>query len=305
MNEWNCAPAAPGVQDVMIDLPGEAIQCWRSGDKVRVILRKHRDVIFDVNLAHGRVYTIESRDDFYVPTQKKLRRKAEFRDGEIFHLWVGRDFKGELQLKCDGKSIGAFKPIVLDTTQYGADPKIKPEPLLVSLGQRDRVDGLVCTVEDRFGTAGSLDLFRSQVDPKLSMLSHFGSKFDYSTSSDTAEIKEYVCVAEAQAHEIQPQVLAQLDGGVAVEDSPSRIFKPSSINHPLSDLGNALAAAATFISGNSIITSNYSRSRLDISRNTGEPLIGCLWKFESKSGSKASIGSYSRDGRSRVLLHRR
>ena len=69
--------AAPTVQDVCIDLPGETVQCWRSSDNIKVILRKHRDVIFEIKLAQGQKYTVEStRSDFYNANEKKLIRGA-------------------------------------------------------------------------------------------------------------------------------------------------------------------------------------------------------------------------------------
>lgn len=53
-------PTSTAPQEVCIDLPGESVQCWRSGDKVRVVLRKHRDVIFDLKFGGNSTYTVES-----------------------------------------------------------------------------------------------------------------------------------------------------------------------------------------------------------------------------------------------------
>lgn len=52
------------VQEHCIDLPGESVQCWIGGgiDKLKVILRKHRDVIFDIHLGNGKTYTLESTE---------------------------------------------------------------------------------------------------------------------------------------------------------------------------------------------------------------------------------------------------
>lgn len=69
---------AVDVQEVCIDLPGEVVQCWRSSDHIRVRLRKHRDVFFDLNLNTGSTYTVESRSDFYCPRDKKLLKKSSF-----------------------------------------------------------------------------------------------------------------------------------------------------------------------------------------------------------------------------------
>jgi hypothetical protein len=86
-------------QEVCIDLPGEWVQCWRSSDNIKVILRKHRDVFFDISLKPGASYTVESAHEFYFPRQKKLVKNATFSDGERLHLWVGREFKGLIFFK--------------------------------------------------------------------------------------------------------------------------------------------------------------------------------------------------------------
>jgi hypothetical protein len=86
-------------QEVCIDLPGETVQCWRSSDNIRVRLRKHRDIFFDINLKASAIYTVESAFDFYSPRDKKLLKRANFWDGERFNVWVGRGFKGKLVLK--------------------------------------------------------------------------------------------------------------------------------------------------------------------------------------------------------------
>ena len=82
------------VQEHCIDLPGESVQCWLGGgtDKLKVILRKHRDVIFDIHLGNGKTYWLESTgSDFYVPRDKKMAHairhdKVMFKDGERFHV---------------------------------------------------------------------------------------------------------------------------------------------------------------------------------------------------------------------------
>ncbi len=130
----------PAAQEVCIDLPGESVQCWRSGDHLKVVLRKHRDVIFDLHLGKGATYTVEATDsDFYSARDKKLVHAARketvmFRDGERLHLWVTRGFKGALLLKSNGKVLMKVEPNELDRHQYNNDPKVKPAPIIVSLG---------------------------------------------------------------------------------------------------------------------------------------------------------------------------
>ncbi len=128
-------------QSVCIDLPGEAIKCWRSTDKVQVILRKHRDVIFDLRSAPGRKYTVESTGaDFYHADKKKLiagqgKQRVLFNDGERLHLWVARDFTGELLLKSDGRVMTKVTPLSLDGRQYDGFPSTKPAPIIISVSE--------------------------------------------------------------------------------------------------------------------------------------------------------------------------
>ncbi|QTQ36847.1 Uncharacterized protein ToN1_27110 [Aromatoleum petrolei] len=143
-------------QRVCIDLPGEAVRCWRSNDKVEVILRKHRDVILQFKMKAGSTYTVESEPnpvlraasagrphesilsqrDFYNARDKKLvearlKQKVHFQDGEQLHLWVGREFNGVLLVKRGDEVAGRFEPNVFDAFPYGSDPKTKPAPMIV------------------------------------------------------------------------------------------------------------------------------------------------------------------------------
>jgi hypothetical protein len=132
--------SAPTVQDVCIDLPGETVQCWRSSDNIKVILRKHRDIIFELKLERGRSYTVESSgSDFYNANEKKLiagrnAGRIAFKDGDRLHLWTARDFNGELLLKSAGKLMLRLEPAKLDTRQYDDEPKTKPTPIIITLG---------------------------------------------------------------------------------------------------------------------------------------------------------------------------
>jgi hypothetical protein len=130
----------PTQQDVCIDLPGETVQCWRSNDNIKVILRKHRDVIFDLNLGKGKTYTVQATEsNFYNARDKKLvyakRRDAvTFKDGERLHLWVTRSFEGALVLKCGSEILMKLTPNEVDKQQYDDAPKTKPAPIIVALG---------------------------------------------------------------------------------------------------------------------------------------------------------------------------
>lgn len=124
-------------QQVCIDLPGEAVRCVIHKAKLEVVLRKHRDVIFDIQMFKGMTYTVSAEQGQFFDTQtSKLVSKGAsitFADGQTAHIWVGREFKGDLVLKSNGKVLGRYTPNALDTTRYGADPNIKPAPLLVTL----------------------------------------------------------------------------------------------------------------------------------------------------------------------------
>lgn len=135
-------------QAVCIDLPGETVQCWRSTDKVQVILKKHRDIIFDLQLGAERKYTVESTGShFYHADKKKLiagggKQRVLFNDGERLHLWVARDFKGELLLKSAGQLMIKIDPRKLDVREYDDLPSTKPDPIVIAIGghlQRTKV----------------------------------------------------------------------------------------------------------------------------------------------------------------------
>jgi hypothetical protein len=127
-------------QEVHIDLPGEIVKCWRSGDNLKVVLRKHRDVIFDINLDKEKTYTVQAtHSDFYNARDKKLvyakqKGTVSFKDGERMHVWVTRGFQGALLLKSEGKLLMKIEPNRLDSHQYNEDPKTKAAPIIVKLG---------------------------------------------------------------------------------------------------------------------------------------------------------------------------
>ncbi|MDI7065495.1 hypothetical protein QMO17_30050, partial [Klebsiella pneumoniae] len=55
---------------VCIDLPGEPVECWAESD-ITVLLRKHRDVIFDIQVKKGASYTVEATEDWIYDVAKK------------------------------------------------------------------------------------------------------------------------------------------------------------------------------------------------------------------------------------------
>jgi len=248
--------AVPTVQDVCIDLPGDAVQCWRSAEKIRVVLRKHRDVIFDINLRSDALYTVESKTKFYNPVLKKLSNKADFFDGDRCHIWVGREFKDKLILKMNGSILGAYEVHRLDAASYGANPKTKPEPLLIVIGQRESSVPFICTPEDRFAIGALQSSLASPMEPKLSILKDLGTKFDYSYLRHSVEVEEYVAVTEAAPDEIQPQALQKLQNNNSVEGNVDQIFLPPKTGSS-SVLYTALFTTAGYMSNNTFLTGNF------------------------------------------------
>lgn len=124
-------------QQVCIDLPGEVIRCHVHKPKLQVMLRKHRDVVFDIELFKGMQYTVHAdQSDFYNARDKKIvlvkrQQSVGFRDGERVHLHVGRNFKGHLVLKANGKVLGRYSPNGLDAQRYDDNPATKPSPLII------------------------------------------------------------------------------------------------------------------------------------------------------------------------------
>jgi hypothetical protein len=131
-------------QEVRIDLPGEKVEVWLSGPRLLVTLRKHRDVILELKLGKGKTYTVESTiSDFYNANSKKIifaNRKEiiTFKDGERLHLWITRNFKGHLVIKCENEIMMKIEPNKIDQHQYDDDSKTKPAPIIINLGQDPR-----------------------------------------------------------------------------------------------------------------------------------------------------------------------
>lgn len=279
------------VQEVCIDLPGEAVQCWRSSDHIKVRLRKHRDVFFDINLTPNAIYAVESTSDFYSPRERKLLRQAFFTDGEQFNVWVGRNFNAHLVLKSNGLVIGKYKVNELDSKKYSSDPKVKPEPLMVIMGERRAPVSHMCAIDDPFGVGATQESLKISFDKKLSILKKFGSEFDYRYPIDPPEIKEYVAVTEAFQNEIQSQVLKQLDSGMAVVGSPAQIFLvPKSQQQP-SLLHIALARAAGYISGSPFWTDNTTKESLGYLQENFRALdkISMTVRVEAKAKGKYRV----------------
>lgn len=243
-------------QEICIDLPGESVQCWRSSSRIKVILRKHRDIFFDINLGDGALYTVESRSEFYSPRDKKILKKVDFWDGTRFHIWVGRNFKDQLILRANGNVVGAYKADQLDACDYGADPKVKPEPMIILIGKENRQMPPLCASTDSFDAGNAHQQLKIGFEPRFSILKEAGSKFDYQIAPEQPAITEYVAVTEASANEIRPEMLKVMEGGTAVEGRVEAVFFPPRKESATSPLYMALASAVNYISGSDVLTSN-------------------------------------------------
>lgn len=226
--------------EICIDLPGESVQCWRSSDHVKVILRKHRDVFFDINVKPGATYLIESTSDFYSVRDKRLLRQSLFLDGERFHLWIGRNFKGKLFLKGDGLLIGVYEPNRLDPTEYDPSPGTKPEPLMVVLGKEEYPATFGCNVRDSYDFSVTQSKAKPLFDAKLALLKNYGTTFDYEYLTEAPLINEFVVVAEAEPNEIQDHVLTLLDAGKSVVGTITELFNKPLENYEATGIYGAI-----------------------------------------------------------------
>lgn len=66
----------------------------------------------------------------------RRRGGVSFADGERMHLWVARNFVGELILRCEGKFFSKIAPNRLDRNEYDEEPQTKPAPLILAIGKR-------------------------------------------------------------------------------------------------------------------------------------------------------------------------
>ncbi|UXU88241.1 hypothetical protein [Burkholderia sp. S-53] len=125
--------------NVCIDLPGEAVNC-AAETELTVLLRKHRDVVFDIKLHPGATYTVttthpdQPNGRFYDTKRKVNAGQTTFKDGEPCYIWIGRTFEGSLILKEGEKVLGRYPISKIDCTKGCTDdPKDKPAPVLITL----------------------------------------------------------------------------------------------------------------------------------------------------------------------------
>lgn len=276
-------------QEFCIDLPGEAVKCWRSSDHVKVILRKHRDVFFDINLKPGATYLIESTSDFYSVREKKLVRQSIFVDGERFHLWIGRHFDGKLLLKAEGLLIGAYEPNRLDPTEYDLKPNTKPEPLMVVFGKNANSSSFSCDIHDPYDVSVMQSTLQPLFDTKFSILKSHGSEFDYEYLTRPPLINEYVVVAEAMAADIRINVLQLLDAGQSVVGTITEIFNRPLGRDDASGIYGAILRSLSNVSPKDITTANSFKETLGYLQENWKMLDKALMTVRIE---KRAIGKY-------------
>lgn len=65
----------------------------------------------------------------------KRTKKATFKDGERFHIWLSRNFRTVITLRSGEKQIATYPIGVMDIVSYGDDPYLKPAPIIIALGK--------------------------------------------------------------------------------------------------------------------------------------------------------------------------
>jgi len=121
-----------------IDLPGDPVQYVTFDGQLDIILRRHRDIIINVNLPSPlKSFTLESEKDWFYHPDKKIRtKKISITNGEQVHIWTSRNFKGSLAIKSGKTTHISFEVEKIFKTEaindkFG-DYKYKPAPLILS-----------------------------------------------------------------------------------------------------------------------------------------------------------------------------
>lgn len=284
------------VQQHCIDLPGENVQCFIHKPNLEVVLRKHRDVIFDIKLKAGEIYTVYSTEsDFYNARDKlivltKRKETVVFHDGERLNLWISRGFKGELVLKNKMQEIARYSPNQLDKTRYDEHPRTKPEPMLVKMHKNENqsLSYEQCTFDDPHGL-GLLNLsLKQHVTPAIEFIKPLGMKEDYNPFlNNVPETHEFVVASIAETHEIQPHIVEQLKHVIAIEDSPDKIFAEVKVG---TDLHNAISGWREVIQANEFKeTAGYLQEN---------------WKQMNKLGMKVYVEKKPKGGYKIILKGR-
>ncbi|WP_293931950.1 hypothetical protein [Iodobacter sp.] len=274
---------------IYICLPGQDAKGIVAGCANRVILRKHRDVVFDINLKKGNTYTLSAvKSDFYNERDKVLveaskNQRATFKDGERFSIWVSRNFRTSLVLELNGVVIGKYAPNKLDDTKYDDDPKIKPEPMMVIIGQQSR-NSLECKVGDlnsfydQSVQPGNQDFYQKYLaDQKLKP-----SQFDYiKYVEQKPKFEERAVVGLIAESDLKPAALNALQQTGSISGDPAQLLKEPRDN---SQLGVVVANLAN--EANSALTGNV------MTANAFKETVGYVqsnWRIFNTLGMKLYV----------------
>ncbi|MEN3031083.1 hypothetical protein [Chromobacterium amazonense] len=126
---------------VFIDLPGEPISHPAFSGQLDIILRRHRDIVIDINLPSPfKSFDLVAEKDWFYDEKKKARvQKTQFSNGERAHVWVSRDFKGKLFLKSGSVIFSTFDIESMFHAERAnsayADYKYKPAPIILAAAE--------------------------------------------------------------------------------------------------------------------------------------------------------------------------
>lgn len=246
-------------------LPGETVKGVMTGCKNRIVKRKHRDIVIQINIKNGKTYTLRaSRSNFYSEREKALIEYKQngnmtFQDGERVYACISRDFVGKLIIEHAGKVLGEWEPNKLDAEKYGKDPSIRPEPLMIIInGKPLSPKTLICMPSDPYGHQaidkhGDDMLIDYLSDEKLKK-----SKHDYILEQlKRPEIQEHYIAGNLSSREIRPEVIKELNQAGRVSGSPMELILEPQKGSQLDTMINNIVAGVDDAMTNSVSTSNY------------------------------------------------
>ncbi|MEN6078555.1 hypothetical protein [Chromobacterium piscinae] len=253
---------------VYVCLPGETAKGLVAGCKNRVIKRKHRDVVIQINIKPNATYTLRTdRSDFYSERDKLLhayhaRKSMSFKDGERIYVWISRDFSGKLIIESSGKVLGEWYPNKLDNNKYDKDPMIKPEPLMIILNSKPATSNfLKCTAADPYGHSAILIQEDQLLQGFLNDEKMKKSQYSYLLGSmDKPELQEHYIAGTISKNELTPAAIQQLERlGGQITGAPDQLFKePQKGSQLEAIIANVVEGTNTAMTSNdSPLTANY------------------------------------------------
>ncbi len=129
-----------------IYIPGQPVKNIMPGCDYKIVLGSVREVIFNFNVRLFTSITIEiikysSSTDirdygvFDLKTKKHIREYFFVKSGEPYRVHVSRFFKGTFVVKANGKVLGMYTPMDMDSKRYGLEPELWIEPLYIGFNE--------------------------------------------------------------------------------------------------------------------------------------------------------------------------